>query len=117
VLILLAIPLLLLLPSPWGVIAVVILIPLWVLELLGWNRSMKHRRRAVGAETLIGREAVVTTACRPKGQVRLDGEFWEARCEAGADTGETVTIVGREGLTLSVELTPAAGGGTIPSGR
>jgi membrane protein implicated in regulation of membrane protease activity len=46
---------------------------------------VKHRRRAVGAETLIGREAVVTTACRPNGQVRLDGELWEARCEAGVD--------------------------------
>jgi membrane-bound serine protease (ClpP class) len=117
VLILLAIPLLLLLPSPWGVIAVAILIPLWVLELLGWNRSMKHRRRAVGAETLIGRQALVTTACRPNGQVRLDGEFWEARCEAGADAGETVTIVGRDGLTLSVERTATAGAGTIQSGR
>jgi membrane-bound serine protease (ClpP class) len=117
VLILLAIPLLLLLPSPWNVVAVVILLPVWVLELLGWNRSMKHRRRAVGAETLIGREALVTTACRPNGQVRLDGEFWEARCEAGADAGETVTIVGREGLTLTVERKPAADGGTIQSGR
>ena len=70
-----------------------ILLPVWVLELLGWNRSVKHRRRAVGAETLIGREALVTTACRPNGQVRLDGELWEARCEAGADAGETVTVV------------------------
>jgi hypothetical protein len=39
VLILLAIPLLLLLPSPWNVVSVLILLPVWVLELLGWNRS------------------------------------------------------------------------------
>lgn len=115
-LILLAIPLLLLLPSPWNVIATLILLPVWLLELLGWNRSMKHRRRAVGAETLIGREALVTTACRPSGQVRLDGELWEARCEAGADTGETVTVAAREGLTLVVERRPAPEDGTIPSG-
>jgi membrane-bound serine protease (ClpP class) len=116
VLILLAIPLLLFLPTPWNVIAVLILLPIWVLELLGWNRSVKHRRRAVGAETLIGREAVVTTACRPSGQVRLDGELWEARCEAGADAGERVTVAGRERLTLIVERRPASDGGTIPSG-
>jgi membrane protein implicated in regulation of membrane protease activity len=103
VLILLAIPLLLLLPSPWNVISVLILLPVWVLELLGWNRTVKHRRQAVGAETMIGREALVTTACRPNGQVRLGGELWEARCEAGADAGETVTVVGRENLTLVVE--------------
>lgn len=116
-LILLAIPLLLLLPTPWNVIAVLILLPIWVLELLGWNRSVKHRRRAVGAETLIGRDAVVTTPCRPDGQVRLDGELWEARCEAGADAGETVTVAGREDLTLLVDRKPAAtGGGTIQSG-
>lgn len=115
-LILLAIPLLLLLPSPWNVIAVLILLPVWVLELLGWNRSMKNRRRAVGAETLIGREALVTTACRPSGQVRLDGELWEARCEAGADAGETVTVAGRENLTLLVEREATPAGGTIQSG-
>ena len=117
-LILLAIPLLLLLPSPWNVIAFVDPRPAVGAELLGWNRSMKRHRRAVGAETLIGREALVTTACRPNGQVRLNGELWEARCEAGADTGETVTIVARDGLTLRVERPPvAAAGGTIPSGR
>jgi membrane-bound serine protease (ClpP class) len=117
VLILLAIPLLLLLSSPWNVIAVAVLVPLWVLELLGWNRSLKNRRRAVGAETLIGREALVTTACRPDGQVRLDGELWEARCEEGASTGETVTVAGRDSLTLLVARKAAAVGGTIPSGR
>jgi membrane-bound serine protease (ClpP class) len=116
VLILLAIPLLLFLPSPWNVVSVLILLPVWVLELLGWNRSMKHRRRAVGAETLIGRDAVVTNACRPSGQVRLDGELWEARCEAGSDAGETVRVAGRDRLTLIVERRPAAEGGTIPSG-
>ena len=116
-LILLAIALLLLLSSPWNVIAFVVLVPLWVLELLGWNRSMKRHRRAVGAETLIGKEALVTTACRPNGQVRLDGELWEARCEAGAGAGETVTVTGRDQLTLTVERTAATPGGTIPSGR
>ena len=60
-------------------------------------------RKAVGAETLIGREAVVTLPCRPVGQVRLDGEIWEARCEAGASPGDRVRVTGREKLTLIVE--------------
>ena len=102
-LIFVAIALLLLLSSPWNVVAFLVLLPIWVLELFGWNRTTKRYRRSVGAETLIGREAVVSVPCMPVGQVRLDGEIWEARCEAGARTGERVRITGREGLTLVVE--------------
>jgi membrane protein implicated in regulation of membrane protease activity len=102
-LIFVAIALLLLLSSPWNVVAFLVLLPLWVLELFGWNRTTKRHRKAVGAETLIGREAVVTLPCRPEGQVRLDGEIWEARCEAGASTGDRVRVTGREKLTLIVE--------------
>jgi membrane-bound serine protease (ClpP class) len=102
-LIFLAIALLLLLSSPWNVVAFLVLLPLWVLELFGWNRTTKRHKKAVGAQTLIGREAVVSTPCRPVGQVRLDGEIWEARCEAGADTGERVRVTGRQRLTLLVE--------------
>jgi membrane protein implicated in regulation of membrane protease activity len=33
----------------------------------------------------------------------VQGEIWEARCEAGADRSESVRIVGRDGLVLLVE--------------
>jgi membrane-bound serine protease (ClpP class) len=67
-----------------------------------WWRWSRRRRAQVGAETLIGREAVVATPCRPLGQVRIDGEVWAARCEAGADPGDAVRIAARRGLTLDV---------------
>ena len=102
-LIFLAVALLLLLPSPWNVVGFIVVLPLWVLELFGWNRTVKHRRKAVGAQTLIGKDAVVSTPCRPVGQVRLDGEIWEARCDAGASVGDRVRVIGRERLTLVVE--------------
>ena len=102
-LIFLAVALLLILSPPWNLVAFLVLLPLWVLELFGWNRTTKRHRRAVGAETLIGREAVVSEPCRPVGQVRLDGEIWEARCEAGASTGDRVRVTGRQRLTLVVE--------------
>jgi membrane-bound serine protease (ClpP class) len=85
------------------VVAFLVLLPLWVLELFGWNRTTKRHKKAVGAQTLIGRGAVVSVPCKPVGQVRLDGEIWEARCEAGAGTGERVRVTGRNGLTLLVE--------------
>lgn len=102
-LIILAIALLLLLPSPWSFVGFFVVFGLWLVELLLWNRTVKHRRKAVGAQTLIGREAIVSAPCRPIGQVRLDGEIWAARCNAGASPGDRVRVIGRERLMLLVE--------------
>jgi membrane protein implicated in regulation of membrane protease activity len=109
VLIFVAVALLFVLPSPWNLVAFLVTIPLWVGELLAWNRTVKRRRKVVGAQTLIGKQARVTTPCRPSGQVRLDGETWEARCDEGADPGETVRVVGRDQLTLVVVRSNEAG--------
>ena len=102
-LIIVAFLLLFVLPKPWNLVGFLVVIPLWVLELLAWNRTMKSRRKVVGAQTLIGREAVVLRACQPRGQVRIDGEIWEARCDAGAAEGDAVRVVDRNNLTLIVE--------------
>jgi membrane protein implicated in regulation of membrane protease activity len=102
-LIFVAIALLILLSWPWNLIAFLVIVPLWVLELFGWNRTVRKRRKVVGAQTLIGKEAVVVTSCRPRGQVRLDGEIWEARCDAGAGVGDRVRVIDRDGLELVVE--------------
>ena len=101
-LIFLAVLLLLILSWPWNLIAFLLIVPLWVLELFGWNRTVKNRRKVVGAQALIGREAVVSVDCRPSGQVRLDGEIWEARCDPGAGEGAKVRVIGRDGLVLVV---------------
>jgi len=106
VLILLAVVLLVVLPKPWNLIAFIVLLPVWVLELVFWSRTVRGRRRAVGAQTMIGRAALVISPCRPLGQVRLDGEIWQARCEQGADSGDTVRVTAIDRLTLVVE--PAA---------
>jgi membrane protein implicated in regulation of membrane protease activity len=103
VLIILAFILLFLLPSPWNLIGFLVALPLWFIELLAWNRTVKHRRRVVGVQTLIGKDATVTEPCRPSGQVRLAGEIWAARCDAGADPGDRVRGVGPHDLTLVVE--------------
>ena len=99
----LAFVLLIFLPSPWNLVAFAICLVLFVGELLFWNRTMRGRRKVVGAQTLVGRQAEVLAPCRPTGQVRIGGEIWEARCDAGADTGDTVRVVEVRGLTLVVE--------------
>jgi membrane protein implicated in regulation of membrane protease activity len=110
VLIFLAVALLFLLPSPWNLVGFLVVLPLWVAELFGWNRTVKNRRKVVGAQTLIGREATVSQPCRPNGQVRLDGETWEARCDEGADPGDRVRVVSRDELMLVVERADRASG-------
>lgn len=90
------------LPSPWGIVAVAVAGVLEAGEsvlLLRWSR---RRRATVGAETLIGKAGVATTDLWPEGQVKVDGELWQARCDGGADAGTRVVVTGLEGLTLSV---------------
>ncbi len=103
---LLAIGLLIVLPSPWNAAAFLVCLVLGCFEAAYWWRRMRANPVEVGAETLIGKQASVVVACRPFGQVAVAGERWEARCDAGADVGDVVTVVGRNDLQLIV--TPAA---------
>jgi membrane-bound serine protease (ClpP class) len=103
VLILVALLLLFVLPSPWNFVAAAVVVVLWFFELAYWNRTARNRRRIVGAQTLIGRTASVISALQPEGQVKVDGEIWAARASAGAGVGDTVRIVGRDNLVLVVE--------------
>ena len=88
-----------LLPSPWGIVAILAggLIDIAEsLVLLKWSR----RRRAVtGAEALIGKTAVVSSPT----QVRVGGELWEARSDRVLIAGDKVVVHGVEGLTLLVD--------------
>ena len=89
--------------TPWGVPLIAGAAGVEVAQSLFWIWLSKRRRATVGAEALVGRTARVVRACRPLGYVRLDGELWEARCEAGADRGTDVRVTALEGLTLIVE--------------
>ena len=91
------------LDRPWDVLVVVGALVVEVGEIFGWVWYSKRRHPQVGAETLIGADGVVVTPCRPRGQVRVGGELWDAVCESGADAGEPVRVVARRGLTLVVE--------------
>jgi membrane-bound serine protease (ClpP class) len=91
------------LPYPWNFVAVIAGTAWEVVEkLMGLWWSQRWAAK-VGAETLVGREVEVRDACRPLGRVRVKGELWRARCAAGAAAGETVRVVGLDGLTLVVE--------------
>jgi membrane-bound serine protease (ClpP class) len=90
------------LPSPWGVVAVAGAAAIDVVEIGFFARWSKRRRATVGAETLVGRTAVVVRALSPRGQVQLDGEIWEARADEDMPPGAEVTIEAVDGLVLDV---------------
>jgi membrane protein implicated in regulation of membrane protease activity len=91
------------LEEPWTWVAVALGATIEVAESAGLIWWSKLRRVEVGAETLLGRRAVVSADCIPIGQVRVAGELWQARCAGGAGVGEEVVIRAIDGLTLVVE--------------
>jgi membrane-bound serine protease (ClpP class) len=91
------------LPSPWSLIGFAAGLVAFAGEVAFWHSRVRRKRTATGVDLLIGTTATVTEACRPRGQVRLRGETWEALCQAGAGVGEQVVIRSRDGLVLTVE--------------
>ena len=91
------------LPAPWGIVAVAAAAVVEALEAVALIWWSKRRKAQVGSETLVGSRAVAVTPLRPDGQVRVQGELWQARSEDGADAGDAVRVRAVEGLTLLVE--------------
>ena len=91
------------LPSPWGIVAVVVGFAIDAAETTFFVRWSKRRRATVGVETLVGRSAVVVRALKPRGQVKLDGEVWQARASVELLPGDEVVVTAIEGLVLTVE--------------
>lgn len=89
-------------PSPWSWIAVIGAATVDVAETAVLIRWSKRRRAVVGAEALVGRPGVVVRALTPRGQVRVDGELWDARAEYPLAPGEEVVVTSLDGLVLEV---------------
>ena len=89
------------LPSPWGVVVVIGAACLEVVEIT-WGLRLARGRSSVGAETLVGREAVVVRALDLEGQVAIDGERWKARSETPVAVNAKVVIESIDRLTLKV---------------
>jgi membrane-bound serine protease (ClpP class) len=90
------------LPPAWRIPVVLAGGAIEVGESFFWIWLSKRRRPSVGVETLVGAPATVATPCRPLGQVRVQGELWQARCDEGADPGDEVIVERVDGLTLVV---------------
>ncbi len=89
-------------PAPWGAVLIFAAVLVDVAEtklLLRWSQ---RRRPAVGIGGLIGRRAVAISRIAPSGQVKIDGEVWQAISQAEIDPGEPVLVSAVDGLVLTV---------------
>lgn len=97
---------LLIVGTPWGLVILAGALCLEVGEYFAWKRFLRRYQLRSGPETLVGRTATVVDDIDPRGRVRLDGEFWNARADIPVKAGETVRIAAIDGLTLEVEPEP-----------
>jgi membrane-bound serine protease (ClpP class) len=86
------------LPSPWNVLLFGLAVFFEVGEVYLWIRFLERYRVRGGVEGMLGARATVIQACDPDGLVRVRGEVWKARTEAGNPLGE-----GERGKVLSVD--------------
>jgi membrane-bound serine protease (ClpP class) len=64
----------------------------------------QHRRIKTGREALIGAHGVATTDIQPKGEVRVLGEFWQAKTrDVSISNGQDVVVIDMEGMFLVVK--------------
>jgi membrane protein implicated in regulation of membrane protease activity len=110
----LALLLLIFLPSPWNVGAAIVSLLLFVLEVGYWHRRVRGRKVQTGVENLVGATGKVTTPLSPIGQIRVHGELWEARSPTPLDPGARVRVVAVDGLTL--EVSPLNGASSAVAG-
>jgi membrane-bound serine protease (ClpP class) len=97
------------LPLPWNLVVIVLAA---ILEVSLWFfgvRYSRRRRATVGVQTMVGMHGIAISTLEPGysgttgGQVKVDGEIWEARAHDEVRPGDTVRVTAVDGLTLEVE--------------
>jgi len=76
--------------------------------ILGWifyaGIKAQFNRVKTGKEALIGAKGIAATDLKPKGEVRVLGEFWEATAkDASIAVGQAVEVVSMDGMVLVVK--------------
>lgn len=66
--------------------------------------TAKYVKVKTGLEALVGSRGIAVTDLKPKGEIRVMGEFWQATAQsAWVNNGEKVEVVGMEGMFLTVK--------------
>jgi membrane-bound serine protease (ClpP class) len=83
------------------IVAVTLAIAAWLVYAAAKAQLAKVK---TGKEALIGAVGVAVTDLKPKGEIRVNWEFWEAIAkDAPISNGQTVEVVGMQGMFLLVK--------------
>jgi membrane-bound serine protease (ClpP class) len=78
-----------------------------ILFFLGRLIFRSYRSGIGGSESrMIGLKGKALTELAPEGRVIVQGEYWWARSRARIREGETIRVIGIDGLTLEIEPSP-----------
>ena len=114
-LLLFALLVLIVLPSPWNIIGGVATVSFGVFEVAYWHRRMRRTKVQTGVESLVGSTGEVTELLAPSGKIRVLGELWQARSSSELPPGSPVRVVAVHGLTLEVETAEDAPTSPLPA--
>lgn len=87
----------------WPVVAVTTAVSAgFFLLVLAMLIRSRRRRVTSGEAALLGADGRIVDWSGTEGQVQTRGEIWRARSDRALEPGQAVTVVGRDGLTLTV---------------
>jgi membrane-bound serine protease (ClpP class) len=88
-----------------AVLAVVVVIVAVIAAVLLYKGLIsKYVKVKTGLEALVGSKGVAVTDLKPKGEIRVMGEFWQAISKGAViASGQTVEVTGIEGMFLTVK--------------
>jgi membrane protein implicated in regulation of membrane protease activity len=85
-----------------GVTLLIVAVIVAVIFYVGVKAQFKSVK--TGKEALIGAKGNATSDLKPKGEVRVMGEFWEATAKNGeVATGQAIEVIGVDGIFLVVQ--------------
>jgi membrane-bound ClpP family serine protease len=87
------------------ILAVTFIVVALIIALIFYaGAKAQFRKVKTGKEALIGSKGIASSDLKPKGEVRVMGEFWEATAkDAAMSAGQAVEVVGLEGMFLVVK--------------
>jgi membrane-bound serine protease (ClpP class) len=86
------------------VLSVVIPFALILIVMLRLALRTRYTKVTTGAAGMIGLRGRAETEIAPEGTVFVRGELWRARSRVKIAAGESIRVIGMEGLTLEVDL-------------
>jgi membrane protein implicated in regulation of membrane protease activity len=98
----LALLLLIFLPYPWNLAGALASSLVGAVEVLFWERRMRGHPVQTGHEALVGATGEAVAPLAPIGQVRVNGELWEAHSSTPIERGARVQVVAIDDLRLEV---------------